>query len=123
MLLIAVALTGLALAAWKQFDRLRRLREMYEGEAYMYALLEESARANAGQSRDEWLAHSRELDRRNRQGKVPTSGGIRALVLPGRPPETQRRKAEYYAAQRRKYEHAARYPWRSVATDPPEPDE
>ncbi len=51
------------------------------------------------------------------------SGGVRALLLPEPPPETAQRRAEYYAAQRCKYELAARYPWQCVAPDPPEPDE
>jgi hypothetical protein len=31
------------------------------------------------------------------------------------------RRATYHAAMARKYRHAARYPWRRVEPDPPEP--
>jgi hypothetical protein len=34
-----------------------------------------------------------------------------------------RKTAEYHAALRRKYEHAARYPWLPVKADPPESTE
>jgi hypothetical protein len=32
------------------------------------------------------------------------------------------RRVEYYSSMKRKYERAARYPWLSVAADPPEPN-
>ena len=35
--------------------------------------------------------------------------------------ERSRRRAAHYASLKRKYKHTARYPWRSVEADPPEP--
>ncbi len=121
-LLMAVATVGLALGVWTQFQRLGRIRAEYKGEAYMCSLMEDSARASGEMSEADWLALCRDIERRNRDGDVPRSGGIQALVLPPPSPEVQRKRADHYAALRRKYELAARYPWLFVAPDPPEPE-
>ncbi len=40
---------------------------------------------------------------------------------PGYDAESLRRRADYHAQLRRKYERAARYPWLAVVPDPPKP--
>jgi hypothetical protein len=45
---------------------------------------------------------------------------MRRLVLVREDAEYSRRRAAHYASLKRNYERAARYPWLSVETDPPE---
>jgi hypothetical protein len=111
----------LVFGGWRLYERLARVRNAYEGEAYMFSPMEETARADGKMTDEEWLAICRDIERRNREGETLRSGGVRALLLPGPPPDVERRRAEYYAAMRVKYERAARYPGLPVAPDLPEP--
>src|SRR5436309_1037307 len=64
-----------------------------------------------------------------REGMLETAiASVRRLVSDSRRPHMLRAyvplrsgRAAYYAALRRKYERAARYPWLPVAPDPPPP--
>jgi len=64
---------------------------------------------------DEWLREYRAADRdRKQNGPAPIFG-------PALWPAAERRRAEYFARMRVKYERAARYPWLPVPPGPPPP--
>jgi hypothetical protein len=99
--MVAVAVVAFFIAG----EQMRRAAAHYRVQAEYHALWEASFRREA----TKW------------RGVQPwVLGGLRGqqardvMLVP--------EVAEYHARLRRKYEHAARYPWLPVEADPPPPD-
>ena len=99
-MMVAVAIVGMACGG----ELIRRRRNYYLNEADTYAYGERIFRESA----DEPLEGCR-------AGQVSREAQARFKV------ETLA-TADHYAALKRKYARAARYPWLPVAPDPPEPE-
>ena len=52
--MLIVAVIGLAIGAWRQIGRWSGQRREHQGEAYMLAMMEESARMNGRATHEEW---------------------------------------------------------------------
>ena len=112
--MLLVAVVGFSLGSWLQVRHWLRLQQDYLVEAWMNGMMEKTARANGKRTHAEWMAACREIDRRNRGGDVTRSGGNALFFGTPDPPELERRRADYYAKLRVKYELAARYLWLPV---------
>jgi len=97
-LMALVMLLAFSMGAMVQ---MRRLRLSYQAQAARHSALERSSRRIAS-----YAAGLRNV------GLEPRGDGGAALG----------RRAAYHAAMRQKYERAARYPWLSIAPDPPPPE-
>jgi hypothetical protein len=58
---------------------------------------------------------------RSRFGSTSGMGGEETVLL-SRDFDRMMNRADHHSALRRKYEHAARYPWLPVEPEPPEPE-
>ena len=99
--MVAVMVVALSIAT----ERMRRESFRYRELVERHARLERAFRKNAA-----LLPLMKPSDWESLCGQM-------ALSL-SRSPE----RAAYHASLRRKYEHAARYPWLPVEPDPPEPE-
>lgn len=135
--MVAVLLAALLTAGGMEVRRLSRLTSYYRAKGrnadYKYKLMR-SAADDAASAHEECIEFVRKSDasiqkvidfahtedrafleanlERNRRSVQSTRQAAEQMV----------RHAEYYRGLKQKYETAARYPWRSVAPDPPEPE-
>ncbi|WP_435020113.1 hypothetical protein TA3x_001654 [Tundrisphaera sp. TA3] len=119
-LMILVAAVAILLGARAEVARLRRMSRDYYVEAMLFGMQEQIAQANAGRTREAWLAEVREIERANGEGGM-RMGRRNFDLFPPPPPAVEKQSAEYYGKMRAKYERASRYPWLPLPPDPPEP--
>ena len=98
--MLAVALVALSVSG----EQMRRRAAQYRWQAERHANIESACRRTA-----DLLPRMKPADWEGFCGQM--ARGIR----------NSPRLAAYHAVLRRKYEHAARYPWLPVERDPPEP--
>jgi hypothetical protein len=124
--MIAVALSALAIYATIWDLRTSRLARHYASKSAEYEQAESTFQSHYADA----LANLEDLDERRRaesdqhfaltverrEFHQKAAAEIREYVA------KLARKAAHYSSLKRKYEHAARYPWLSVAPDPPEPN-
>lgn len=90
--MIALVAISAAVCWYVNPRRTHHLAEQYEAKGFRFGLYEKLNRDGIIQS--------------------PTASGA----------TTRRKRAEYFAAMRAKYERASRYPWLPIAPDPPVPE-
>ncbi len=117
-LMVLVAVVGLSIGGWKEYQRCMRLREDHKIWADTFEHLARFARGLGSRTQEQWEADCREVERLNRE---PPYRYIDYWSPRPEPPELARRQADYYSRMQAKYERAARFPWWPVAPDPPIP--
>lgn len=105
-MMIAVALVAVLMASAIELPRLWVLRRQYLGLAEKYGYWE--IRLNGSVAIRQDLSYYSTSQPR---GPEPSPARLAEM----------KDQAAYYARQRAKYEHAARYPWLTVAPDEPVP--
>ncbi len=115
-MMVATAVIAIVLATWVEEERMRRRRVFYTTQAASVALLEANCKAN--QDRIAYMLSCVEQQRPTEKSAEVRETMIRSLRsdLSGMTAEVK-----YCARMRRKWEHAAAYPWLPVEPDPPRP--
>ncbi|MDB5349658.1 MAG: hypothetical protein JWN86_905 [Planctomycetota bacterium] len=128
--MVAVAITSLVLALIAWDLRLQRLSAEYRRTAARMGASEAACRA----AEEHWCNSSR-TDQLLAEAQVKAAAGfeplgdvrfkteaLKSTAVKGREIADQKGKlADHFGTMRVKYQSAARYPWRSLAPDPPEP--
>jgi hypothetical protein len=134
-MMIAVALVGvfLGLLAWDL--RLQELSRAYRKQAYRVSRFEETKRLSEANLR-KWSEGDRAVASATEEAMLTfEAAGVQKKELRVEVDFLRRRAskqreeadrvralAEHYGSLRRKWERAARYPWRAVEPDPPDPE-
>ena len=130
MIVVAVAAVALgAIDVWRRQDRFLALRSNHEWSARgCLAMAESHASTAAGNEREVERLRAAATSgdgamRRQAELSAQITANIEAQAAVERAAERKyRARAQFHDALRIKYERAARYPWKSVEPDPPEPE-
>lgn len=118
-MMVAVAVVAMGLGTHAQLARWNQLARLYQIRALRLGRFVALFRERGDMSHEQWVAHCRAVDERNRRGP-PTWG----LAEPyGEEPAVARRHADYLDLLRKKYQRAASEPWWPVDPDPLPPQQ
>ena len=116
-MMVVVAVVAIGLGVHGQLARWRQLARDYEIAAARLKVTVARWRAMGNRSQEQWAAHCRAVDERNRRG--PPSYGWAEPYEPE--PAAARRWADYLDLRRKKLRRAAKQPWWPLEPVPPPP--
>jgi hypothetical protein len=116
-IMAAVAVVAIGLGVRTQLAHWHQLARSYDITARRLGRLVAAFRTKGDMSHEQWDAHCRAVDERNRRG--PPTWGSAEPYWPE--PAAARRHADYLDLKRKKYQRAAAQPWWPLEPDPPPP--